>query len=602
MSTASRLIPLRTLCDVFFVAVSRELPRAMSHKKDGRWVDITTRELYSSVVTMARALQSWGMAKGDRVVILAENRPEWVFADFAALLTGVVDVPIYPTLTAEQIAYMLKDSGARIAFVSTEEQLSKVLSIRARTALEKIVVMDDVSTKAADVIRMSDLLKNQAEGKDPELEARARSLSPEDLATILYTSGTTGTPKGVMLTHGNIAANVMYSLVPFPIAVGEIYVSFLPLCHIFARHVDYAMFVHGLTLAYCPRLENLPQTLVEVRPTFEITVPRVLEKAQQKVSERSSKGMKRRIADWAMRVGRKHIDEVMEGRRPRGLAWKVADMLVFSKIRAGFGGRIHYFISGGAPLGLALAEWCAAAGILVYEGYGLTETSPVIAVNTPENHKLGTVGRPLPNVECKIADDGELLVRGPSIFKGYWNLAEETRAAFADGWFKTGDIASLDGDGFLSILDRKKDLIKTSAGKFIAPQPLENTLKMNALISHAAILGDRRNFPAVLIAPNFPMLEDWAKNNAINFSSRTDLIAEAKVQALYERIIEELNSGLAQYEKLKRVLLVADEFSIQTGELTPSMKLKRRVVEQKYKIQIDQMYAGAAAEYSSAAR
>src|SRR5262249_13542098 len=400
--------------------------------------------------------------------ILSENRREWVFADFAALLLGVVDVPIYPTLTADQIAFMLKDSGARIAFVSTQEQLSKVLTICGKTALEKIVMMDDVAAKSDKVISMSALLSKAQPDRDPGLEARARQVQPDDLATIIYTSGTTGTPKGAMLTHGNIAANVMYSLVPFPVAVGEIYISFLPLCHIFARHVDYAMFVHGLTLAYCPRLDNLPQTFVEVRPTFEITVPRVLEKAQQKVSERASKGLKRRIAEWAMGVGRKHIAEVVEGKRPTSLAWRLADLLLFKKIRAGFGGRIHYFISGGAPLGLALAEWCAAAGILVYEGYGLTETSPVIAVNTPKDNKLGTVGLPLPNVECKIAEDGELLVRGPSVFKGYWNLPEETRAAFEDGWFKTGDIASIDDDGYLSILDRKKDLIKTSAGKFIA--------------------------------------------------------------------------------------------------------------------------------------
>ena len=602
MSVPSRLIPLRTLCDVFFVATNRELPRAMSYKKDGRWVDISTRELYASVVTVARALESWGIGKGDRVAILSENRPEWVFADFASLLLGAVDVPIYPTLTAEQICYMLNDSGARIAFVSTEEQLKKILSICGKTSLEKIVMMDEVQTSAANVVAMSELLRETKLGRDAELEDRAKRLDADDLATIIYTSGTTGTPKGAMLTHGNIASNVMHSLVPFPIAVGEVYISFLPLCHIFARHVDYAMFVHGLTLAYCPRLESLPQAFLEVRPTFEITVPRVLEKAQQKVSQRSSRGIKSWIADWAMRVGREHIADVVEGKRPRSLAWRLADALLFKKIRAGFGGRIHYFISGGAPLGLALAEWCAAAGILVYEGYGLTETSPVISVNTPEHHKLGTVGRLLPNVECKIADDGELLVRGPSVFKGYWNLPEETHAAFIDGWFKTGDIASIDGDGYLSILDRKKDLIKTSAGKFIAPQPLENTLKMNALISHAAVLGDRRNFPAVLIAPNFPMLEDWAKNNGISFASRAELIADPKVQALYEDAIEQLNSGLAQYEKLKRVLLVADEFSIQTGELTPSMKLRRRAVEQKYKTQIDAMYAGAAAEYSSAGR
>jgi long-chain acyl-CoA synthetase len=602
MSTSGRLIPLRTLADVFFQATSRDLPRAMSYKKDGRWLDIPSHELRARVITLARALEAWGIAKGDRVAILSENRPEWAFVDFAALLLGVVDVPIYPTLTAEQIAYMLKDSGARIAFVSTRDQLAKLLSIREKTALEKIVVMDEVATTAPSVVPMPALQHSPQAGQETEIEARARRLQPDDLATIIYTSGTTGTPKGAMLTHGNIAANVMYSLAPFPVVAGDVYISFLPLCHIFARHVDYAMFVHGLTLAYCPQLENLPQAFVEVRPTFEITVPRVLEKTQQKVSERASKGLKRHIANWAMQVGRKHMAEVVDGKRPRSFAWQLADALVFSKIRAGFGGRVEYFISGGAPLGIALGEWCASAGICVFEGYGLTETSPVISVNTPEHHKLGTVGRALPNVECRLAEDGELLVRGPSVFKGYWNLPEETRTAFVDGWFKTGDIASIDGDGYLSILDRKKDLIKTSAGKFIAPQPLENSLKMNPLVSHAAVLGDRRNFPAVLIAPNFPLLEDWAATNGIGFASRHELIAQPKVQALYEDIIEQLNCGLAQYEKLKRVLLVADEFSIQTGELTPSMKLRRRAVEQKYKTQIDAMYAEAAVEYSSAGR
>src|SRR5262245_27680645 len=340
MSNSSRLIPLRTLCDVFFVAMSRELPRAMSHKKDGRWVYISNRELYAGVACIARALESWVIRKGDRVAILSENRPEWVFADFAALLLGVVDVPIYPTLTADQIAFMLKDSGARIAFVSTQEQLSKVLTIYGKTALEKIVMMDDVAAKSDKVISMSALLSKAQPDRDPGLEARARQVQPDDLATIIYTSGTTGTPKGAMLTHGNIAANVMYSLVPFPVAVGEIYISFLPLCHIFARHVYYAMFVHGFTLAYCPRLDNLQQTFVEVRPTFEITVPRVLEKAQQKVSERANSGLKKKIADWVMSVGRKHIAEVVEGKRPTSLAWRLADLLLFKKIRAGFGGRI----------------------------------------------------------------------------------------------------------------------------------------------------------------------------------------------------------------------------------------------------------------------
>jgi long-chain acyl-CoA synthetase len=596
MSLQGPPVSLRTLVDVFLVATSREHPRAMSYKKDGRWLNISSGELYSHVVTLARALEAWGVGKGDRVAILSENRPEWAFADFAALLIGAVDVPIYPTLTAEQIAYLLKDCGARIVFVSNQEQLTKLLSIRQQTHLDKIIVMDDVSSATTDVVRISSLLQQPSQRRNVELEARARQIEPDDLATIIYTSGTTGTPKGVMLT------NVMYSLAPFPLAVGEVYISFLPLCHIFARNVDYGMFVHGLTLAYCPRMENLPQTFIEVRPTFQITVPRVLEKAQHKVAERAGTRLKRTIADWAMLVGREHMLEILNEKRPANWRWRLADVLLFSKIHAGFGGRLRYFVSGGAPLGLPLAEWCASVGICVFEGYGLTETSPVISVNTPTHHKLGTVGRPLPNLECKTADDGELLVRGPSVFQGYWNLPEETRAAFIDGWFKTGDIASIDSDGYISILDRKKDLIKTSGGKFIAPQPLENQLKMNPLVSHAAVLGDRRNFPAVLIAPHFPLLEEWARSNGVEFASRGELIGSDKVQALYEGVVEELNAGLAKYEKLKRVLLVADEFSIQTGELTPSLKLRRRAVEQKYKDRIDAMYAEAAAEYSSAAR
>jgi long-chain acyl-CoA synthetase len=376
---------------------------------------------------------------------------------------------------------------------------------------------------------------------------------------------------------------------------GLISISFLPLCHITARHVDFAMIYHGVTLAYCPFMDRLPASLLEVQPSIFVAVPRVYEKIYAQ-AEQKAKGLpKRAIYDWAVSVGQDHKPEILAGQTPTSRSWKLANRLVFSKLREGLGGRVETFISGGAPLGRELAEWYAKMGIRIHEGYGLTETSPVIAVNTPVNHRIGTVGKILPNLEVRIAEDGEILVRGPSVFKGYWNRPEETKAALVDGWFKTGDIGNIDADGYLSVTDRKKDLIKTSGGKFIAPQPIENSLKVNPLVGIAAILGDRRKFAAVLVSPNFAALEEWARENEILFASRAELIANPKVQALYEGIVEGVNGNLARFEKLKRVLVVADEFTADNGALTPTMKLRRRVIEERYRKQIDAMYAQAEA-------
>jgi len=362
-----------------------------------------------------------------------------------------------------------------------------------------------------------------------------------------------------------------------------------------ARHVDFALLYNRVTLAYVPFLEQLPQALREVRPTVFVGVPRVYEKVHVQVDAKTQ-GIKKAIYRWALSVGRAHRSEILAGRKPTSLAWKLADHLVYSKIRGGMGDRVKLFISGGAPLGRQLTEWYADVGMRIHEGYGLTETSPVIAVNTPVAHKLGTVGKPLPNVEVRIAEDGELLVRGPSVFKGYWNRPEDTQNAFTEGgWFKTGDIAQLDAEGFLSITDRKKDLIKTSGGKFIAPQPLENALKHHALVTEALIVGEKRKFPAVLIAPNFPLLEDWARANQIAFASRQELITNLKVRELYDSIVTDLNRGLARFEQLKRTVLIAEEFSPENGTLTASYKLRRRAVEQLYCRQIDEMYAEAEA-------
>ncbi len=429
----------------------------------------------------------------------------------------------------------------------------------------------------------------------PELEAQARSIAADDLATIVYTSGTTGTSKGAMLTHGNITSNIQCSLLGFEVGPGMTSISFLPLCHITARHVDFSMIYHGVTLAYCPFIEHLPEALLEVKPSLFVAVPRVYEKIYAQAMQKAQGFPKQAIFDRALTVGERHKPEILAGRTPTSSAWKLANKLVFSKIRAGMGGHVKTFISGGAPLGRELAEWYATVGIRIHEGYGLTETSPVIAVNTPVNHRIGTVGKILPNLEVRIAEDGEILVRGPSVFKGYWNRAEETKDALENGWFKTGDIGNVDAEGYLSVTDRKKDLIKTSGGKFIAPQPIENALKLSPYVGVPAILGDRRKFPAVMISPNFAALEEWAGTNNIEFRSRADLVANPKVQNLYEDVVERINQNLARFEKLKRVILVEDEFTIGNGALTPTLKLRRKVIEERYKKQIDELYAQAEA-------
>ena len=579
----------QTINDIFFSVVERNLDQVMLYKQTVKWIPISSRELYRDVIGTARSLAKWGIAKGDRVAILSENRPEWAVADFATLLLGAVDVPIYPTLTEEQTAALLKDSGARVIFVSTVEHLKKVLAIKSQTALEKVVVMDYVGIPEG--IPMHRMMMNPDTGRDPEMDARAKSIGPDDLATIIYTSGTTGEPKGAMLTHGNLVSNLAYSLEVFSLVPGQVGISFLPLSHVTARHADYALLQYGVTIAYCPSFQLLPQYLMEIRPTIFVSVPRVYEKIRDKVRTEAAKGLKRTVYDWAMRVGRAHRDQILAGKRPSPVNWKLADSLLYSKIRAGVGGRVDIFISGGAPLGRDLAEWFADVGIRIHEGYGLTETSPVIALNTPQAHRLGTVGKVLKNVECKIASDGEILVRGPSIFKGYWNKPEESRNAFEDGFFKTGDIGSLDGDGFLTITDRKKDLQKTAGGKFIAPQPIELALKASPLVAYAALFADRRKFAAALIAPEFSALEDWARNQGIGVAERRQLVASPRVQALYEGIIAKVNENLAQYETIKKFLLVPDEFTVADGQLTASMKMRRRVIEERYRAQIEALFA-----------
>ena len=590
---------LATLNDLFFAAIERNLDCAQLYRAGGEWRAIRSAEFGRNVARVAHTLHAWGIGKGDRIAILSENRPEWTTVDFAALLLGAVTVPIYSTLTGEQTAALLQDSGARVLFLSSRQQLEKMAPLMAGAKIEKFVLMDSaagIAGLAIPLVEMAEVTANGPEQLGPELEATARAVRPDDLATLIYTSGTTGIPKGVMLTHGNMASNISCSLQGFGMEAGEVMVSFLPLSHVTARHVDIAMLYHGVTLAYCPFMDQLPSAFLEVKPTICVAVPRVYEKIYQQTERTATGFAKRKAYQWALSVGKDYRDETLRGQTPTTRDWRLADRLVFSRIRAGLGGHVKTFISGGAPLGRELAEWYATVGIRIHEGYGLTETSPVIAVNTPEHHRIGTVGRVLPNLEVRIAEDGEILVRGPSVFKGYWNRPDETQQAFEDGFFKTGDIGNLDADGYLSVTDRKKDLIKTSGGKFIAPQPIENTLKLNPMIGTCAVLGDKRKFAAVLISPNFAALEAWAHEHDIQFASREELVANSDVEGLYHGVVEQVNLGLARFETLKKIILVPDEFSTENGALTPSLKLRRRVIYERYQQQINDLYKKAETE------
>ena len=591
------MFDLTTLNDVLVKLTGRGERTVMQWQDaDGTWKPITSNQFYGRVRALAEVLRGWGVSQGDRVAILSENRWEWPVTDFAALAIGAVDVPLYPTLTPEQIGYMLRDSGAKVAVVSSQEQYAKLTAAGDLPDLEHVVVMD--AGEHADAESFGSLMASATEKqqRDAAFDAGLKAVKPEDLATIIYTSGTTGEPKGVMLTHGNIASNVNVSTGPLGFGEKDSCISFLPLSHVTARHVDYALMCHGARLAYCPKFDQLAAAMKAVKPTVFVAVPRVYEKIRQAVEGKSAASpMKLKIMHWALDTGKKHRAEILDGKAPNSLSWKLANKLVYGKIREAFGGCAEVFISGGAPLGVDTAGWFADMGIRIFEGYGLTETSPVIALNFPRAHRMGTVGRPLPGVECRFALDGELEVRGSLVFVGYWKKEKETAEAFTpDGWFRTGDIGKFDADGFVSITDRKKELLKTSGGKFIAPQPIENKLKANVLVAQAAMVGDKHKFACVLISPNFAALEGWAKAHGVADGDPAALVKDQKVVKAYQEIVDKVNASLPNFESMKRICLVPDEWSVEDGTLTPSMKLKRRVVEQRYAKQIGEFYADEA--------
>jgi len=591
--------PISTLNDLFCRVAVAANPRAVLWQDEfGQWQPVSSDQMYQRVRALAQALLSWGAKKGDRIALIAENRWEWAVTDFAALAIGAVDVPIYPTLMGEHVAELVRDAGCRIAVVSTRQQFDKLNAVRSQTQLERILIMDSAAPPEG-AIAFSEALAGADERgseRDPVFDALVRTVEPKDLATLIYTSGTTGEPKGVMLTHGQIAANQNICAVDFNFTPADSCISFLPLSHITARALDYVMYLYGAQVVYCSKFDKLPQAMREIRPTVIVGVPRVYEKIRQEVERRAALSpVKKRIVGWAVSLGAKHRDTVYDGRKPSSALWKLAQKLAYSKVSGAFGGRVRAFVSGGAPLGIDTAQWFASMGIALWEGYGLTETSPVVSLNTPLKHKMGATGMPLPNIELKFAEDGELLVRGPSVFSGYWQKPEANAGCFdAEGWFHTGDIGHLDTDGFLFITDRKKELLKTSGGKLVAPQPIENKLKNNPLIAQAALVGDRHKFISALLSPNFVALEDWAKHHGVEAKSRAELVTDIRVVALYSGIVRAVNGSLANFETVKRFRVVAEEWTQESGELTPSMKLKRRVVTERYAAVIDALYADEA--------
>jgi long-chain acyl-CoA synthetase len=587
-------IPYITINDLFRRVASASNPRAILWQDEfSQWQPISSDQIYQRVRALAEAFLSWGAHKGERIALIAENRWEWAVTDFAALAIGAVNVPIYPTLTGEQIAALVADAGCRIAVVSTRQQFDKLNAVRGKTSLQRILMMDPAAPEGA--VAFSEVIAGaDARGaeRDPVFDALTRSVEPKDLATLIYTSGTTGEPKGVALTHGNIATNQNIAALDFDFTPADALISFLPLSHVTARALDYVMYSYGVQVAYCSKFDKLPQAMREIRPTVFVGVPRVFEKIREEVERRTSLSpVKKRLLAWALGVGASHRATVYEGRQPSSPVWKLASKLVYSKVREAFGGRVRIFVSGGAPLGVDTINWFASAGIALWEGYGLTETSPLVALNTPIVHRVGAAGMPMGNLDLKLAGDGELLVRGPSVFSGYWQKPEATAEAFdAAGYFHTGDIARFDTDGFLYITDRKKELLKTSGGKLVAPQPIENKLKNSHFVAQAALVGDKHKFISALLAPNFVALEEWARQHGIAIKDRAELVADSRVVALYSEIVREVNATLANFESLKRFRVVADEWTQETGEMTPSMKLKRRVITERYAAVIDALY------------
>jgi long-chain acyl-CoA synthetase len=573
------------------------------HKIDDTYRGISYSEVRSRVETFAFGLASLGVQKGDRVAIIAENRAEWMISDLAIVSLGGVDVPIYPTMTAKQIEYIFKDAGVKMAIVSNQFQLNKVMRVypEADTLQKVILIAEKGPIPEPDTMSFSAVMDlGKAHRKEhPDLVSTSVAMvKPGDLLTLIYTSGTTGNPKGVMLTHSNLVSNIKAAASVIDFGPSDIMLSFLPLSHSFERMAGYYTgMACGVTIAYAESVETVRDNMIEVRPTIITTVPRLFERIHSRVMKQmdASSPLKKKIFHWAIRLGRTYADARKRHQVSLGLRMRhvVADRLVYSKLREKTGGRMRFFVSGGAALGKEFGEFFEAVGITIIEGYGLTESSPVISVNHLGNHKFGSVGPPVPGVEVRIAPDGEILARGPNIMKGYWNNPEATaQAVDSEGWLHTGDIGFLDPEGFIHITDRKKHLFVSSGGKNIAPQPIENLFLSSKYIEQFMLIGDRRMFLTALIVPDFDSLREFADGRNIRYSSNADLARDPLVNELMDKEINKIQQDLANYERVRRFTLLEKQFSIEEGELTPTQKIRRKVIEERYSNIIDSMYEG----------
>ena len=589
---------VQTIAQLFTNTI-RSYPKnnLLMHKKGGIYVSISSQDVWDRVRFLSLGLRSLGLRPEDKLIILGENSPDWAMTDFAALCAGAITVPVYPTLMPEQIKYIIEDSDAKVVVCSTRELWRKIQIIRKDLAkVTHAILFEDPAPEGvltlASVIERGKAIAGRGED---DFEKTALGVRPDELASIIYTSGTTGIPKGVMLTHANFISNIKSLRAIVEFTNKDVILSFLPLSHVLERMCTFAFLYVGATIAYAESIETVGENLVEARPTIMVSVPRLFDKIYARVIDQVLAGsaLKKRIFFWAVKVGKKQGEMKLRGEKVsgwlkfrHGLAYK----LVFSKILAKTGGRVRFFVSGGAPLSKDIAEFFYSAGLIVIEGYGLTETAPVVACNTIEGVKFGTVGRPVPGVEVKIAPDGEILTRGPNLMKGYYKKEADTREAIVDGWLHTGDIGTLDNEGFLVIKDRKKDLIITAGGKNVAPQPIENLLKTNPYIANAVVVGGNRKFISALIVPNFDKLGAYARTLNIPFGSPTELIGREDIRSFLLGEVNRSTPDLAPYERVKKIILLDRDFEIEAGEMTPTLKVRRSIVEQKYKGLIDMLY------------
>ncbi len=587
-----------TLAQLFLNTI-KSFPKddLMLYKKVGEYKPISTKEFGDKVIHLSLGLKELGLSKGDKLALLAENSPEWVMTDLATLCLGRITVPIYTSLVPEQIKYIVNDSDAKVVVCSDLSLWEKVKAVKEKMQnVEYFLIMGDEAPEGT--MLLSEVIEKgkKLNEKDPSLfEKSAFEIKPEDTASIIYTSGTTGTPKGVILSHSNFISNSKATSDIIKFTSKDYVLSFLPLSHVLERMVTFTYLYKGCSIAYAESVETVAENLLEVRPHIMVSVPRVFEKIYAKVMDTVLEGsaLKKKIFFWGVKTGKAHAQkELNKEKISKWLKFKrnIADKLVFSKIVSKTGGRVRFFVSGGAPLSKDIAEFFYGMGLVVLEGYGLTETSPVIAVNTFEEIRFGSVGKPIPGVEVKIADDGEILTRGPHVMKEYYKKEEETRDTIKEGWLHTGDIGHLDEDNFLYITDRKKDIIVTAGGKNIAPQMIENQLKTNPFISNIVVLGDRKKFVSALIVPEFEKLTEYAKASNIEYTSVQDLIKNEKILNFMMSEIERYSTNFASYERIKKIVLLDRDFEIEKGELTPSLKVKRNIVEEKYNDLIDKLY------------